>query len=211
MASNNTRPRIWLAVAAMGLAFTALAFFLPASPSPAAPPAEIAPQDRPVARVVSPGVRSYLVNGYDGDTLLISLDVVDTARAGIKTDDAGIPRFHQTNRNVETFVGHLVSRGTFTNHLGQSVIQLVSEIPVDRFDLGEIKLSAPVDREYVQALFEANKDLDRVYIGEAVSAAVFKFVVTDQRGVTSDQDSAESTLIVGLASGLYRPDPSVER
>ena len=196
----------WMQVSwksALVLTFGMLLASITLGDPPGHPASEAPKPDRPIIKVTTPDRISYLMGNGSRTKVLVGIEIIDVGGSGIQTTDSGEPRFVSPNRNVEVFLRHVVYKSTYTNHLGQTVMQLLSVMPAEQLETGEIKVTPPLD---LSALDLASMPKDaKIPIVEAVDAAVFPFQVKDRKGVVSDEDAERSTLYVGFATELYRP------
>jgi hypothetical protein len=166
--------------------------------------------DGPVVQVVSPPQSGYVMHDT-GKDLLVCLEIVDVAGAGIDSYDSGMPRFVDPDDNVEAFVDHVIARAAYINPKGQRVTQLVAKIPVHRLIPSQaIRVSPPVDgrrlREIASVLPAEDRNKGFLIPAEAmVEVAEFRFRVKDLNGVKSGSGSARPPLLVGLASTVFVP------
>lgn len=178
-----------------------------ASPGNAPKSDEVAPADRPLVKVMSPALFSYVIGAGGESRILIAIEITDVAGAGIVVDDSGEPRFVEPDDNVDAFSRYIVAKGTYTNNVGQSVIQIWSEVPVKQLRTSEeVKVSPPMDvRDLTESDIKKGIELPPE---SAVDVATFSFKVRDRRGVNSDSRSKEndgSKLYIGFAASLFKP------
>jgi len=165
---------------------------------------------RPIVRVVSPGGEGTgFVLDHGVSKILVTLEIVDVEDVGIVTDDSGSPRFFDKNGNVDVFLHHIVSKGTYTDGRGKTVIQLVSEIPIDQLIADkDLKMTPPVDEKKLTK--QQREEGIEVPRDAMLEMAAFFFRVKDRSGATSWNEADPKnewvpTFSLGFASGLYRP------
>ncbi len=158
--------------------------------------------DRPVVKVASPDRIAYEI-GTDGspNKIFITIEIVDASGVGIERDRSGLPRFLEPSQNVTSFLDRIVAKGTYTNKLGQEVLQLVSLIPVDKLKMSEERIRPPIDFKRLRPTEGERKLL--IPAGDMLESAMFNFQVKDLRGVSSDRDAG--TLTIGFGTGLWVP------
>src|SRR5437867_116081 len=104
--------------------------------APEAPPTADKQESKgPVVKVITPTTFGYIVGhgtGWGSRRILIGIEITDRSGAGIESSDSGVPRFVNSNDNVDAFARHIDEKGSYTNSLGQTVLQLFAEIPVSR-------------------------------------------------------------------------------
>ncbi len=182
----------------VGITAGALCLFVAAATRTDSPPSESARTDKPTIRIVSPPEAGFLMGPRSGTRVLIAVEIVDYAEAGIVMNDFGVPRFVEPNRNVELFVDHIVARGTYTDNGGHTVIQIFSEVPADKLRSGEYMITPPVDFGSIPSEI---RQRGFAIPDEAMLEGIdFNFQVKDRRGVSSEV----SRLMFAFASGLFQ-------
>jgi len=175
--------------------------------------AESSPEsDRPIVRVVSPMHGEAIVMQDAERKLLIVLEIVDVAGSGIESDDSGTPRFVDPNPNVKIFLSYLVGEYRYVDSNNQSVIQMVSEVPVAKLVAEKgWSITAPVDWKNVSPAWR--KHGIEFPPGPTIGYAAFFFRVRDKRGSVSEEKKADPKqdfvfpdLMVGFASSAYVPE-----
>ena len=177
---------------------------------------ETAPEDgsshKPIVRVMSPGEDGV---GFVLDTskskMIISLEIVDVEGVGIETDDSGMPRFFDRNSNVDVFLHHIVTKGNYTNGRGQTVTQLISEIPINQLVADKsLKITPPIDAKNLTKKQE--EEGIEIPPTAMVQIAAFYFKVKDRNGEFSGSEETDATkklmsptLSIGFASQVYHP------
>jgi hypothetical protein len=161
--------------------------------------------DAPQVRVASPDRNAYVIHGSASKRkLLLVVEITDVSGAGIEVDKSGVPRFVDAGHNVDLFAGNIVEKNTYTNHLGQEVIQLVALVPVEGLKT-DSTISPPIDFKRIRPS-EGERKFP-VPPGEMVPCANVWFQVRDLRGVLSDRNTGLVT--IGLANGLWVPSATV--
>jgi hypothetical protein len=168
--------------------------------------------DRPIVRVVSPMNGSAIVMQDGERKLLIVLEIVDLAGSGIESDDSGTPRFVDPNPNVKIFLSYRIGEYRYVDSNNQSVIQMVSEVPVAKLVAEKgWRITAPVDWKKVSPAWR--KHGIEFPPGPTIEYAAFFFHVRDKRGIASEekkvdpkQDFIFPDLMVGFASSAYVPE-----
>ena len=137
--------------------------------------------------------------------VLIVLEIVDVSGKGIDSTDSGVPRFTDANRNVELFVSHLIRNDTYVNPLNQTVIQLVSEVPVEKLEVEkEARITAPLDKKNLPREWDGRNI--RVPHDAVATFAAFNFRVKDRSGLSSSAgDDDFPPLVVGFADKAFLP------
>jgi hypothetical protein len=156
-------------------------------------------------RVTTPDSPAYVLGSGYRTKILVGIEITDAGGAGIATTDSGNPRFVNPNRNVETFLRNVVSKGTYTNYRGQAVMQLIAAVPAEKLELSETRISVPLEPGAVD--FESLPKGTMAGPLDAADVAEFHFQVKDRNGMTSDTEAPESTLKLGFAPALSRPAP----
>lgn len=153
----------------------------------------------PRLRVLSPS-QGYVLGGLGERKISIVLEIT-CPDASLLTTDTGAIRFVEPNKNTRLFSDYVVARTEYTNHLGQTVAQVISVIPLARLELADFSVNPPVDFKQIRP---KEGELRFTFPREAmVEAADFNFQVQDLAGNRSSAE--EGKLIIGLASELWRP------
>jgi hypothetical protein len=167
-------------------------------------PAGQPPADRPLVRVTTPDSPAYVLGSGYRAKILVGIEITDAGGAGIVATDSGEPRFVSPSRNVEIFLRNVISKGTYTNYRGQTVMQLVAAVPAEKLELSEMRISVPIDPSAVDF---ATLPKGAMLFTDAADVAEFNFEVKDRKGMTSDAEAPENTLKLGFAPALSRPAP----
>ena len=173
---------------------------------PGAMPSGASPAERtgPSVRILSPMQPGYLVGGSADAKALVILEIVDSTREGIVTDDFGQPRFIEPNDNVDLFASHVVARNTYVTGVGEQVIQMVAEIPVGKLKTGGLRVTPPVDLPAVKA---PGPDMMLVFPSEvSLDAAAFNFRVSDRAGGLSKPE--DGRLAIAAVHDYWVPKPT---
>jgi len=165
------------------------------------------PLDKPTVKVLSPADASFIMAPSGGAKLLICLEIVDGSGAGIDTNDSGLPHFVDPNKNVELFAEYVVTHGTYANGRGQTVIQVISEIPVEHLKIDDYKVTPPIDSKRIPSKFK-DKAFE-IPLDQAVDVADFWFQVRDRNGIISDKKADSARLFVGVGAAIYVPPPDL--
>jgi len=155
--------------------------------------------DRPIVRVVSPAGGAYVSSNHES-RLLIVLEIVDVSGRGIVSDEFGMPRFLDPDPNVALFVSHLIAMNRFTDGENQAVLQLVSEVPVDRLVRDPRQsVTAPFDSKSIPPKWRPLAY--PIPLLKTVPFAGFTFRVKDRRGTLSEGEAPDlPSLVVGFTS-----------
>jgi len=155
--------------------------------------------DCPIVRVVSPAGGAYVSPSRES-RLLIVLEIVDVSGWGIVSDDFGVPRFVDEDPNVALFVSHLIAMNRFTDGNNQAVLQLVSEVPVDKLVRdSQRSITAPFDRKSIPPKWRPLAY--PIPLDKTVPFAPFTFRVKDRRGARSQDEMPDvPSLVVGFES-----------
>lgn len=160
---------------------------------------------RPIVKVTSPkdGVAFVMQPGSD-TKLLVTVEITDAGGSGLETDDTGTPKFYEPDDNVDRFASNIIAKGTYMNHLGQTVTQFIAEIPARDLKISkDKKMSPPFD---VAALTEEQrKNGFSIPPDAVVDMAEFGFRVRDRNGEFSVADAESTHAIIGIAWQLYAP------
>jgi len=164
----------------------------------------------PTIKVVSPasGVANLIAAGSEAKVLVV-IEIADRSGAGLDADDSGTPKFVESDDNVALFRRHIIKKSEYTNHLGQVVTQLVSEVPLRelKFDPGS-KLTPPVD---AQSPTVRGRTKGFMIPPEAMNdVAVFVFRVQDRTGALSPMKQEDSRLLIGVGWTIFTPPPETE-
>ena len=159
----------------------------------------------PVLRIASPkDGAGFLMRPGSETKLLVTLEITDVTGSGIETDDMGTPKFYEPDDNADLFRSNIVAKGTYMNHLGQTVIQLTAELPAQELKITKDgKMTPPFD---VPALTEEQRKKGFDVPPEAmVDVADFHFRVRDRSGAISPAEAEKSQMFIGIAWQLYAP------
>lgn len=155
--------------------------------------------EKPHIKVLSP-MKGYVLGSLAERKVSIVVEITCT-EAGVLTTDSGAVRFVEPNRNTRLFAEHVVARTEYTNNLGQTVIQVISVIPLDKIELADFSVNPPMAFKEIRP---KEGELKVTVPPDAmVEAASFHFQVQDLAGHRSAED--EGNLIIGLAQELWRP------
>ena len=164
----------------------------------------------PLVRVTTPKSFSYIIGESTGPKsrmILMGIEITDRSGAGIVSNDAGIPKFVNSNDNVDRFARCIVAKGSYTDNLGHTVLQLFAEIPLSQLKIDEdLYVSPPLSVQHMRR--EDHKDGIVIPENEAVRAAVFSFEVRDLQGHSSkvgEESDEGSEAYVGFTDRLYKP------
>ena len=184
--------------------FFSTALVLCRGSAPAAEPDQSS-APRPVVRVTSPrDGTGFLMQPGSEAKLLVTIEITDAGGSGIETDDTGTPKFYEPDDNVDLFRSDIVARGTYMNHLGQTVTQLTAEIPARDLKISKDKRSTPPFD--VAALTEDQRKKGFTVPPEGlVDLAEFRFQVRDRNGAVSTADADLTHMLIGIAWRLYAP------
>jgi hypothetical protein len=167
---------------------------------------ELLSTTKPVVRVISPETAGFVIRGGSEQKLLVVIEVISASGSDIDVDDHGIPRFVEPNHNVDVFSSDVVSHREYVNRLGQTVLQVVSEMPVEQLRAGDMAMQPPIN---FRGLDKTQKQYGfSVPMRDMVKDVVeFNFRVKDRGGIESDPDSRRGRLMIGLATEVYQPPP----
>lgn len=149
-------------------------------------PTEGSSAPAPKVKVVSPVASvAYVVGSSQDQKLIVAIEIADTNGVGLDEDSFGLPNFIDGGDNLELFRDHIVGKRLYTNGNGVELLQIVSEIPVERLKASDdVHVSRPVDQRKLGHL----KPTGGVPVETDLAVAVLEFKVADKSGaVSSDQ------------------------
>jgi hypothetical protein len=159
----------------------------------------------PAIRITSPKDGTcYLLQASSETKVIVTIEITDVGGSGLETDDMGTPKFYEPDDNVDLFRSNIVAKGSYLNHLGQTVTQLIAEIPSRDLKIEkDSKVTPPFD---AGGLTDAQRQRGFDVPPEAmVDVATFHFRIRDRAGEISIADGENMRLFIGLATALYRP------
>jgi hypothetical protein len=187
---------------------SAIALTLYTTPVHSDPPvaSQAAAPSGPSIKVVSPGGAANLMRPGGEDRILIVIEITDRNGAGLDADDDGTPRFEEPGPNVSLFRRHILRQSQYLNHLGQNVVQLISEVPIkDLTYRPDAKITPPMNSW--SAELKGRKKGFAIPLEAMNDVADFVFRVRDRTGAVSPAEDERNSLWVGVAWNLYTPPP----
>ena len=162
---------------------------------------------RPAIRLASPQGAGFVMGSWSEAKIVIVLEITDVSGAGIQSDDFGEPRLVEPNHNAEVFLDHLVARGSYVDGKGHDIIQLVAQVPTDDLEIGEFRLTPPVDESAIPEDVRRKEQGFTMSADALLPAVDFRFQVRDRNGAESEVFRLAFAVAQNLYRGPYLPPP----